>query len=174
MAKIITESDVYRLVMRSKLPSATKFQAWVFDEVLPSIRKHGTYQLPQKPMTEREMMMGYLAALEREERLLSKIEEDAPKVEFYASPDVCQMAVAAQTAGLEMGRNRLYERLRSDKILITGGDRHNLPYQTYVDSGLFVVKESTVVNQTTRISRLCQTTYVTQKGLDWLIRRYSN
>lgn len=37
------ESDVYRLVMRSKLPDAEKFQDWVCEEVLPSIRKHGAY-----------------------------------------------------------------------------------------------------------------------------------
>lgn len=39
----IPEGDVYRLIIRSKLPSAEKFEKWVFDEVLPSIRKHGMY-----------------------------------------------------------------------------------------------------------------------------------
>ena len=39
----ITEGDVYRLVAHSKLPNAEKFENWVFDEVLPSIRKHGAY-----------------------------------------------------------------------------------------------------------------------------------
>mgnify|MGYP001540756899 FL=1 len=37
------ESEVYRLTMKSKLPDAEKFQDWVCDEVLPSIRKHGAY-----------------------------------------------------------------------------------------------------------------------------------
>jgi prophage antirepressor-like protein len=41
--KLIPESDVYRLVMRSKLEQAEEFQDWVCDEVLPSIRKHGGY-----------------------------------------------------------------------------------------------------------------------------------
>lgn len=45
--KFISEADVYRLVMRSKLPSAEKFQDWVVEEVLPSIRKHGLYATPQ-------------------------------------------------------------------------------------------------------------------------------
>lgn len=39
----IYEGDVYRLITHSKLPSAEKFESWVFDEVLPSIRKHGAY-----------------------------------------------------------------------------------------------------------------------------------
>ena len=41
--KIIPEGDVYRLIAHSKLPAAEKFESWVFDEVLPSIRKHGAY-----------------------------------------------------------------------------------------------------------------------------------
>lgn len=39
----ITEGDIYRLIARSKLPSAEKFESWVFDEVLPTIRKTGGY-----------------------------------------------------------------------------------------------------------------------------------
>lgn len=42
----IPEGDVYRLITRSKLPSAEKFERWVFDEVLPSVRKHGAYMTP--------------------------------------------------------------------------------------------------------------------------------
>jgi prophage antirepressor-like protein len=41
--KYISESDVYRLITHSKLPSAEKFENWVFEEVLPSIRKTGGY-----------------------------------------------------------------------------------------------------------------------------------
>lgn len=39
----IPEGDIYRLITHSKLPSAERFESWVFDEVLPSIRKHGMY-----------------------------------------------------------------------------------------------------------------------------------
>ena len=39
----ITEGDVYRLITSSKLPSAEKFESWIFDEVLPNIRKLGMY-----------------------------------------------------------------------------------------------------------------------------------
>ena len=40
---VITEGDIYRLISKSKLPSAEKFESWVFDEVLPQIRKTGGY-----------------------------------------------------------------------------------------------------------------------------------
>lgn len=42
-AKFIDEGNLYRLIVSSKLPSAEKFERWVFDEVLPSIRKTGGY-----------------------------------------------------------------------------------------------------------------------------------
>lgn len=47
----INEGDLYRLIMKSKLPSAEKFESWVMDEVLPQIRKTGSYN---KPMTTAE------------------------------------------------------------------------------------------------------------------------
>ncbi len=47
----INEGDLYRLIMKSKLPSAEKFESWVMDEVLPQIRKTGGYN---KPMTTAE------------------------------------------------------------------------------------------------------------------------
>jgi prophage antirepressor-like protein len=52
--KIIPESDVFRLIMRSKLTRAEEFQDWVCEEVLPTIRKTGSYGFPEflKPITE--------------------------------------------------------------------------------------------------------------------------
>ena len=41
--KYIPEGDLYRLIIRSRLPAAERFERWVFDEVLPSIRKSGEY-----------------------------------------------------------------------------------------------------------------------------------
>lgn len=46
-ANFIPESDLYRLVFSSKLPTAEKFTDWVTSEVLPSIRKHGAYMTPE-------------------------------------------------------------------------------------------------------------------------------
>ena len=52
----INEGDVYRLIMKSKLPSAEKFESWVMDEVLPSIRKSGGYIAGQENMTDDELL----------------------------------------------------------------------------------------------------------------------
>jgi anti-repressor protein len=53
---IIPERDVYRLVMRSKLPTAEKFEEWVVSEVLPSIRKTGGYIQTTPDMSDDEIM----------------------------------------------------------------------------------------------------------------------
>jgi prophage antirepressor-like protein len=61
---VIPESDVYRLIFRSNLPSAEKFQDWVYDEVLPTIRKTGYYGVqPENTVSLQEyrhleMMLG--------------------------------------------------------------------------------------------------------------------
>ena len=46
---LVNESGLYKLIMRSDKPEAEKFQNWIADEVLPSIRKHGAYMTPQMP-----------------------------------------------------------------------------------------------------------------------------
>lgn len=43
----IPEGDLYRLIIRSNLPAAERFEKWIFDEVLPSIRKHGIHATPE-------------------------------------------------------------------------------------------------------------------------------
>lgn len=86
-AKFIPEGDVYRLIVRSNLPSAESFERWVFDEVLPQIRQTGSYHLPQ---TYKEALQELLAKVEENERLSTeviamnnRIEEMKPKVSYY-------------------------------------------------------------------------------------------
>lgn len=52
----ISEGDVYCLIVHSKLPSAEQFEKWVFDEVLPSIRKNGGYVAGQEELSPAELM----------------------------------------------------------------------------------------------------------------------
>ena len=47
-ARVINEPDMYRLITNSKLPDAQKFEAWIFEEVLPTVRKTGSYQIQKK------------------------------------------------------------------------------------------------------------------------------
>ena len=113
---------------------------------------------------------------EENEQLKLKAAEDAPKVEFadtvQASDDVCQMAVACQVAKLPFGRNKLFQRLREKGVLISGGERHNMPKQRYIEQGLFSVSESRFDNPKTGEPIIKFSTHVSQKGIDWLIRHF--
>ena len=54
--KFIPESDVYRLIVKSKLPQAEEFEKWLFEDVLPSIRKNGGYISNQENLTQEEIL----------------------------------------------------------------------------------------------------------------------
>lgn len=87
---IIPEGDLYRLIIRSKLPAAEQFECWVFDEVLPSIRKTGKYSVQQRlPQTYIEALEALVASeKEKEKALLAKSKAEAvnavlaPKAEY--------------------------------------------------------------------------------------------
>ena len=87
----IPESDLYRLVFSSKLPTAEKFTDWVTDEVLPSIRKHGGYISGQETMSTEELMAKALLVAqrtlaERDARIASLTVENQvmlPKAEYF-------------------------------------------------------------------------------------------
>ena len=86
----IPEGDVYRLITHSKLPSAEKFESWVFDEVLPAIRKTGGYIAGEKNMTDDELLAQALIVAQRKltertqqlETVNAKLEEAKPKIVF--------------------------------------------------------------------------------------------
>jgi hypothetical protein len=66
--KFIPEADVYRLAMRSQLDSAERFQDWVMEEVLPSIRRTGSYAIPTAPPVPLPARDQLLAELHRAAR----------------------------------------------------------------------------------------------------------
>lgn len=90
-ALFIPEGDIYRLIVKSNLPSAEKFERWVFDEVLPSIRAKGTYS---RPMTQTEIILAQAQALVEIERIATQAEQTAQAtadklstaIDIFASP----------------------------------------------------------------------------------------
>lgn len=84
--RFITEGDLYRLVASSKLPAAQKFESWVFDEVLPSIRRHGLYAIDELLDNDDflEQALTHLRT-EKAKRLAAEqaLLEAAPKVSYY-------------------------------------------------------------------------------------------
>ena len=175
---IINESGLYSLILSSKLPNAKKFKRWVTSDVLPAIRKTGSYSIQSKPDSytiEDPAARARRWAEEYEEKkaLEAKIEEQKPLVEYaehiQASKDVIDMKSMAKLAsknGIKIGRNKLFSFLRDRKIL----DRENIPYANYMDKGWFQVVESpyTFNNGDVKIIR---TTLVSPKGQIGIIRQ---
>lgn len=181
----IPEGDVYRLVAHSKLPAAEKFERWVFDEVLPSIRKHGAYMTPdtlEQAITSPDFLIRLATELKNEQEkrkvLETKVEEDKPKVLFAEAVETAKtsiligdLAKILKQNGVETGQKRLFEQLRRDGFLIKGGNSKNMPTQRAMEMGLFEVKETSIGNPDGSI-RITKTTKVTGKGQTYFVNKF--
>lgn len=163
-AKFIPEGDIYRLTIRSTLPKAEEFESWVFDEVIPTIRQTGSYNLPQ---TYSEALRALADQAEKAEQLRLENSEMKPKAEFFDAVAGSRTAislgdVAKVLAYPKVGRNKLFEILRDRDIL----QSNNLPYQKYIDAGYFrVIEQKYNVGDEVRINLK---TLVYQKGIDYI------
>ena len=163
---IINESGMYSLILSSKLPNAKKFKRWVTSEVLPAIRKTGSYNLPDFN-NPAEAARAWAKEYEEKQKALAQVTEMKPKAEFYddvtGSTDTIDIGSVAKVLNIpNMGRNKLFAFLRENKIL----NRRNEPYQEYVDKGYFrQIETSWEHNGTTHINLK---TVVFQKGLDFI------
>lgn len=183
--KFITEGNVYRLITHSKLPTAQKFESWVFDEILPSIRKHGAYMTDdtlEKALSSPDFLIQLATKLKEEQakraELEEQIEKDKPKVLFaqavetaHTSILIGDLAKILKQNGVDVGQKRLFERLRSEGFLMKNGSSYNLPTQRAMEMKLFEVKESTVNNPDGSI-RVNKTTKVTGKGQTYFVNRF--
>ncbi len=163
---IIPESDVYRLIMRSNLPSAERFETWVTEEVLPSIRKTGSYSMRPEIQIANALVLA-TKMLEDSQKL---IEHMQPKAEFYdavtGSGDAVDIGTVAKVLNCGVGRTRLFSLLREEKILMV----NNQPYQEYIDRGYFRVIE-TSFQKPDGSTHINYKTVVYQKGIDFIRRR---
>lgn len=181
----MNESGLYSLILSSKLPSARSFKHWVTSEVLPSLRKHGaymTYDTVKHIMSDPDNWISLLTTLknEHEEKLAAqkKLQEAVPKIQFAdaaSASDDCilirTLAQFLQSNGINIGQNRLFERLRQDGFLIRQkGDTYNTPTQKAMALGLFQVRETIV--QTDKGRRFVQTPKVTGKGQQYFLEYF--
>lgn len=183
----ITEGDVYRLITKSKLESAEKFEGWVFDEVLPSIRKNGAYMTDdtiEKALTDPDFLIQLATNLkdEKVKRLEAerKNEINRPKVAFAEAVEVSsngilirELAKMLKQKGINVGEKKLYQYLRQNGWLIRAEGRDkNQPTQKGMNMGLFEVKEY-IINHTTW-TETKRTTLVTGKGQLYFVNKLIN
>lgn len=181
IATFVTEPGLYSVILGSDSKNAKPFKKWVFEEVLPAIRKTGgyideSYKFVESYFTDLdEGTKKFIAiTLDSKKKLLQEnalqlkaLEEQKPKVEFYdevaesnGAKTMDQVAKILSKYGL--GRNRLFEFLRNKKVF----NMNNIPYQKYMDMELFKVVER---SYNTRSGSIVRTqTLVYQKGIEYI------
>lgn len=187
---VIPESDLYRLIMASKLPAAQKFADWVFEEVLPSIRKHGGY-LKTNPEDSPEVILSRAVLLAdatikdlqaRLRGMEAQALEDQPKVAFAealeASPACISIGQLAklinQATGREVtGRDRLFTWLRAKGWLMSAPGRdYNKPTQKAVSRGYLESKTYLLRDVMGNVIVVNHTPVVTGKGQRYFMRLF--
>lgn len=175
---IIPESDVYRLIMRSNLPDAERFQDWVVEEVLPAIRKHGAYMTPgtiERVLDDPDTIIRIATSLKEERArrasLEAQAELDRPKVVFADSIEVAKTSILVgemaklitQGTGYAIGQNRMFDWLKDNEYLHKQGSQRNMPTQYAMERGWFEIKEGTRIGSSGEC-HITKTAKITGKG----------
>lgn len=154
-ARFIAEPDLYRLITHSKLPEAEKFERWVFEEVLPSIRKHGMYATPatiDDMLANPDIMINALMRLKEERAARAKAE-----AEVEAQRPVAALGRAIETAEGDltpsafgkilshtipaMGPNKFCRWLLDNNFAFRNGQGKIIPMQDAVNRGILILTE---------------------------------
>ena len=181
---LINEGDLYRLIIKSKLPSAEKFESWVMDEILPSIRKTGQYnQMPQLTakdnailniINSKDDLTRALAIKDFEsivtEPLITEIDnlkELNNKFKTFIGKDgLIDVDTFSKVLGIkELGRNNMYKWLRDKCYLM----RNNFPYQHYINQGLFKLKSVGYRTNYSGESIPLFKVFITKKGIGYIL-----
>lgn len=176
---IINESGVYALVFSSKLQSAKKFKHWVTSEVLPTLRKTGSYATPK--LTGEELMAKALieakSVLERQNKQIIEMKPKALFADTVAASDssilVGQEAKLISQSGCKMGQNRFFAWLRENGYLCSKGENYNMPTQKSREMDLIEIKIRTVTNPDGSV-RETKTPVITGKGQIYFINKFKN
>jgi len=189
----VSESGLYKLIFKSRKPEAKAFQQWVFETVLPQIRKTGSYgTAPIPELTP----LDYIKMLETKEYQRLALEAENKELEAKSAKQVAQIEkltpeadyaknVIAQHPGAAMllssfaksvdcglGPVQLYQWMRDNRILFYL-DKTNVPYQNYLERGYFVLRQRVIPikdKQTGITQERCVcTTLITVLGQQWLL-----
>lgn len=184
--RLINESGLYRVLMRSQRPEAIPFQRWLAHEVVPEIRRNGGYIATSTEDSDADIMARALLiaqkTIDRKNELIAlheaTIDDMKPKALFADavadSDGTCLIGELAKMMcqnGLEIGQNRLFKLLQRDGYLGKSGSNRNVPTQRFMDMKLFRIKETAVTHSDGRVT-INRTPKVTGKGQAYFIGRY--
>lgn len=181
----VNEPGLYSLVLGSRKPEAKAFKRWITHDVIPAIRKHGGYHIPQSPAEQ--MAQGILAAqkllAERDATIAKQNEQIAvltPKGIFADAVTASKTSILVgglakliKQQGIDIGQKRLFAWMRENGFLIKSGTEKNMPTQRAMDMKLFEVKEGSFVDGN-GVNRITRTTKVTGKGQVYFVNNFLN
>lgn len=165
---VIPEGDIYRLVVKSQLPSAERFESWIFDDVLPSIRKHGVYAVDEL-LDDPDLAIKAFTALKEERQKNKRLQEEnksmKPKADYFDALVDKNLNTNVRDTAKELGvkEKEFVNFLLENGFVFRQGKKGSLrPYAQYCESGsgLFVLKDKQNENN----GWVGQQMYITPKG----------
>lgn len=187
LPEYIPENIFYKLCFKSRSETAKKFQEFVTDEVLPSIRKNGGYIMNQDKLTDSELLSKAILIAnttiqkrnEQLEEAKKLIEKNKAKVLFADSLStkgtilIREMAKILTQIGINMGEKRLFEWLRENGFLIKkSGNDYNSPTQKSIEMGIMKVTKTTIETADGR-KLIRNTPRITGKGQVYFVDKFS-
>lgn len=183
MATFVNEAGFYDVLLFSSSPKVKPFRRWVTKEVLPSIRKTGSYSV--QSLSRKELARMVIEAEEEKERLQlevkkrdEQIAEDAPRVLFSKAVEtakrsclIAELAKILQQNGVSIGQNRLFKWMRENGYLCSKGQYYNQPTQKSMQLGLFEIKKTTI-NKPDGSVLVSTTTKCSGKGQVYFVNKF--
>lgn len=187
----INEGDLYRLISHSKLPSAERFETWVFDDVLPTIRKTGGYvnndelfvntYLPFVDDTTKLLFTQTLKTVRKQNEIIenqnkqienqqSQLDEQEPKVTYYddvlKKKGLINTSIIAKDLGLHAAK--LNEIMHVNRILFKNGNWY--PYEEYK----WLITDGYADYESYREEKYKPILKWTEKGRKWIVDNYKD
>ncbi|WP_195269377.1 phage antirepressor KilAC domain-containing protein [Eubacterium sp. 1001713B170207_170306_E7] len=175
----IPEGDLYRLVVSSKLPAARRFEAWIYDEVLPAVRMSGAEKLHEDRLADALVsqtqnlvkLQEALAAQNDLARFARGIQMSETNISMKKLTTLVQNIRLENGRKINTGQKRLMSWMRRNGYLCYSKRENNIPTQRAMDLGLFEVRES-IFEPEPGVVFLDHTTCVTPKGQAYFIRLF--
>lgn len=165
-------TDAYPIEVQERIDKLKRFKHWVTSEVLPSIRKTGTYGI--KPQGKELLALAVLEAQKIIEEQNQQIEEMKPKVQFADAITACDTSILIRDLAkllrqnkVPTGEKRLYRWMRENGYIVKGTTQ---PTQRAMELGLFEVIERSIVRGD-HLPQVKMTTKVTTKGQCYFINK---